>query len=235
MGFGIEIFGKDGGGEFLVTDTDQNLENYQVTASGTASSVNVGSGGKPLLFFNGNVFGTEGNPVVAYRSGSTVYFERVTYSVAGGGQIYNTAVTSTNVNYILLQQMTAISNSGGNYGIQLFKSGGGVAFDSRRITTNTSFVVTASQAPRSVQGNPTSSGSVISTNENLYLEYSFTYKLILTGLGGFEDTVSAARFGGSTNDIRHVSYFTDYRTSGGGSGGTNYLSNHQAMIIGQNR
>ena len=55
MGFGIEIRGKDGGGEFLVTDTDQNLINYQVTASGAASSLSsalVSAGGR--VFINGN-------------------------------------------------------------------------------------------------------------------------------------------------------------------------------------
>ena len=38
--------------------------------------------------------------------------------------------------------MSAISNSGGNYGIQIFTAAGLVAFDSRRIITNSSFFFT---------------------------------------------------------------------------------------------
>ena len=43
MGYGIQIFGADGGGEFLVQDTDLNMINYQITASGQASSISQSS------------------------------------------------------------------------------------------------------------------------------------------------------------------------------------------------
>ena len=63
MGFGIQIFGADGGGEFLVQDTDLNMINYQVTASGQASSISQSSIGDARLFVNGNVSGTQGSYV----------------------------------------------------------------------------------------------------------------------------------------------------------------------------
>ena len=82
MGFGIEIRGKDGGGEFLVTDTDQNLINYQVTASGVASSLSsaaVSAGGR--VFINGNTTAAQGNVIAAQLgSGYSVEFKKVTFN-----------------------------------------------------------------------------------------------------------------------------------------------------------
>ena len=60
MGYGIEIIGADGSGDFIVQDTDLNMINYQVTASGTASSISQSSIADARLFVNGNVSGTQG-------------------------------------------------------------------------------------------------------------------------------------------------------------------------------
>ena len=82
MGFGIEIRGKDGAGEFLVTDTDQNLINYQVTASGVASTLSsaaVSAGGR--VFINGNTTAAQGHVIAAQLgSGYSVEFKKVSFS-----------------------------------------------------------------------------------------------------------------------------------------------------------
>ena len=39
MGFGIQITGNDTAGDFIVQDTDLNIINYQVTATGTANYI----------------------------------------------------------------------------------------------------------------------------------------------------------------------------------------------------
>ena len=60
MGYGIEIIGADGSGDFIVQDTDLNMINYQVTASGQASAISQSSIADARLFVNGNVSGTQG-------------------------------------------------------------------------------------------------------------------------------------------------------------------------------
>ena len=115
MGFGIQIFGADGGGEFLVQDTDLNMINYQVTASGQASSISQSSIGDARLFVNGNVSGTQGSYVCTIISGGNVNFHKISYSY-NNGNIENVSTSSCTVNYVILKQMNAISNSGDNYG-----------------------------------------------------------------------------------------------------------------------
>ena len=56
MGFGIQIIGNDTAGDFIVQDTDLNIINYQVTATGTANYISSSSyPGNARLFINGNV------------------------------------------------------------------------------------------------------------------------------------------------------------------------------------
>ena len=65
MAFGISITGNDGGGNFIVQDTDLNMINYQVIASGTASSIPSSSfPGDARLFINGNVGSSNTNKFI---------------------------------------------------------------------------------------------------------------------------------------------------------------------------
>ena len=77
MGFGIEITGADGGGDFIVQDTDLNMINYQITASGQAATVSTSSVSEARLFVNGkNVSGTAGNFVTLIKSGAIIIFTK---------------------------------------------------------------------------------------------------------------------------------------------------------------
>ena len=225
MGFGIEITGEDGGGLFIVQDTDLNMINYQIVAQGTASSYTPSSGDK--VFINGNYSGTQGHPICAQTSSGTISFQKVSFSGNVGQHLSNVSVTAATCNYIVLRKANIASNSGGNYGIQLFTSSGTVAFDSRRITVNDSFVMTESRAPRSVSGN----NGQITTDGDAYLEVDALFSLIVPGLT--EATVSARTWNGSgtgTGRLRYLSFFSSHENQS-----TDYFTNHNTMLLGKDR
>ena len=141
MAFGIQITGSDGGGTFIVQDTSigNGIINYQVIATGVASSVpNSSFPGDARLFINGNATGATNEFITIDRNNSNT-FKKVTFNGSIGSHLSNITYTTVSVNYLILQAMSAISNSGGNYGIQILTSAGVVAFDTRRLLTNTSF------------------------------------------------------------------------------------------------
>ena len=229
MGFGIEIFGKDGGGEFLVTDTDQNLINYQVTGSGIAdslSSATVSAGGR--VFINGNTTAAQGHVIAAQLgSGYSVEFKKVTFdgSPAINNNLTNVSGTNVSVNYIILTKMTDIANIGTNFGIQLFTSGGDVAFDSRRCRTNDTFDLIDAKGPRSQYIN-----TEITTNGDAYLEISSLYSLITSNA---ESSVAGCTWNGSgtaPGRLRFLSFFTIPEMNS-----TDYFRNHNTLLLGKLR
>lgn len=229
MGFGIEIRGKDGGGEFLVTDTDQNLINYQVTASGVASSLSsaaVSAGGR--VFINGNTTAAQGNVIAAQLgSGYSVEFKKVTFngSPAQNNHLSNISGTNVNVNYIIISKMTDIANIGTNFGIQLFTSGSAVAFDSRRCRTNDTFDLIDAKSPRSQYIN-----TEITTNGDAYLEISSLYSLITPNA---ESNVSGCTWNGSgtgAGRLRYLSFFSIPEMNS-----TDYFRNHNTLLLGKLR
>ncbi len=226
MGYGIEITGEDGGGVFIVQDTDLNMINYQIVAQGTASSYTASSG--DLVFINGNYSGTQGHPIcVQTTSGNVKNFQKVSFSGNVGQHLSNISVTAATCNYIVLRKANIASNSGGNYGIQLFTSSGTVAFDSRRITVNDSFVMTESRAPRSVSGN----NGQITTDGDAYLEVDALFSLIVQGLS--EASVSACTWNGSgtaAGRLRYLSFFSSHENQS-----TDYFTNHNTMLLGKDR
>ena len=231
MGYGIQIFGADGGGEFLVQDTDLNMINYQVTASGQASSISQSSIGDARLFVNGNVSGTQGSYVCTIISGGNVNFHKISYSY-NNGNLENISTTSCSVNYVVLKQMNAISNSGGNYGIQLFTDTGTVAFDSRRILTNTSFYFSDSKGATTVSGNE----GQISTDGDSYVDIEAMYSLILTN--SQEDTAAGIQWNGTgiaANRVRLLNFFNQQGRGGGNSTLTSYRSNFNTILLGKVR
>tara|TARA_A100001011_G_C14160413_1_gene778003 strand:+ start:385 stop:1080 length:696 start_codon:yes stop_codon:yes gene_type:complete len=231
MGYGIQIFGADGGGEFLVQDTDLNMINYQVTASGQASSISQSSIANARLFVNGNVSGTQSNYVANVISGGNVNFYKINYSF-NNSNLENISLTSCSVNYVILKQMNAISNSGNNYGIQLFTNNGTVAFDSRRITTNTSFYFSESLGATTVSGN----FGTISSEGDSYVDIEAMYSLILTN--SQEDTASGIRWNGTgqaANRIQFLNFFNQQGRGGGNSTLTAYRSNFNTMLLGKVR
>ena len=230
MGFGIKITGADGtnnANTFIVQDTDLNMINYQIVAQGAASSYTASSG--DLVFINGNYSGTQGHPIcVQTTSGNVKNFQKVSFSGNPGQHLSNISVTAATCNYIVLRRANVASNSGGNYGIQLFTSSGTVAFDSRRITVNDSFAMLESRAPRSVSGN----NGQISTNGDLYLEVDALFSLVISG-GLAEASVSACTWNGSgtgTGRLRYLSFFASHELQS-----TDYFSNHNTMLLGEDR
>ena len=231
MGFGIEIIGADGGGDFIVQDTDLNMINYQVTASGQASSISQSSIADARLFVNGNVSGTQGQYVSTQISGGNVNFVKTSFT-DNQGNLENISVSSCSVNYVILKQMNAISNSGGNYGIQLFTNNGTVAFDSRRILTNSSFVFTESKGATTVSGN----FGTISSDGDSYVDIEAMYSLILTN--SVEDTASGIRWNGTgtaANRIQFLNFFNQQGRGGGNSTQTAYRSNFNTIVLGKVR
>ena len=231
MGYGIEIIGADGSGDFIVQDTDLNMINYQVTASGQASSISQSSIADARLFVNGNVSGTQGQFVATQISGGNVNFVKTSFT-DNNGNLENVSVSSCSVNYIILKQMNAISNSGNNYGVQLFTNTGAVAFDSRRITTNTSFVFTESRAATTVSGNY----GIVSSDGDSYVDIEAMYTLILTG--SYEDTASGFRWNGTgtgTAKIELLNFHNQQGRGGGNSTLTSYRSNFNTILLGKVR
>ena len=231
MGYGIEIIGADGSGDFIVQDTDLNMINYQVTASGQASAISQSSIADARLFVNGNVSGTQGQFVATQISGGNVNFVKTSFT-NNNGNLENVSVSSCSVNYIILKQMNAISNSGNNYGVQLFTNTGAVAFDSRRITTNTSFVFTESRAATTVSGNY----GIVSSDGDSYVDIEAMYTLILTG--SYEDTASGFRWNGTgtgTAKIELLNFHNQQGRGGGNSTLTSYRSNFNTILLGKVR
>lgn len=237
MGFGIEITGEDGGGVFNVQDTDLNMINYQITSIGAGSSVAV-PGGKSRVFINGNYSGSTGEFISKQTSSGTHYFYKHTRTVDSQGTITAFSTSAATVNYIVLKQMDLISNSGGNYGIQLFTSSGTVAFDSRRLIVNDSFVLTESAAPRSVPSrNPvTGATGAITTNLNntAYVDAELLYLEVTNN--NSEVYESAVKW--NANGVSPQLQYSHTFTIGIGVnfiGQTSYLQNFQTILIGKDR
>lgn len=231
MGFGIEIVGADGSGDFIVQDTDLNMINYQITATGTASSISQSSVADARLFVNGNVSGTQSQYVCTTISGGNYNFHKINYTF-NNSNLENISLTAVSVNYIILKQMNAISNSGNNYGIQLFTNTGAVAFDSRRILTNSSFVFTESKGATTVSGN----FGTISSDGDSYVDIEAMYSLILTN--SVEDTASGIRWNGTgiaANRIQFLNFFNQQGRGGGNSTQTAYRSNFNTIVLGKVR
>ena len=242
MGYGIEITGADGtnnANTFIVQDTDLNMINFQISAMGAASSVTV-PGGKSRVFINGNYSGSTGQFISRTKVSGTYYFYKHTRTVDSSGTITAFSTSAATVNYIVLSQMDQISLPAnvGNYGIQLFQAGGGVAFDSRRCAVNDSFFINNSHAPRTVPSrNPVSgaNGAISTTlnntayidSEELHLDVSNT---------GSEVYESAVKWisSGVNPQIQYSHTFT-FGIGVSFIGQTSYLDNFQTMLLGKDR
>ena len=231
MGYGIQIFGADGGGEFLVQDTDLNMINYQITASGQAATVPTSSVSEARLFVNGDVSGTTGDFVTLIESGGNYNFYKVNYTY-NNQNLENLSLTSCNVNYIILKKMSSISTSGGNYGIQLFTNANTnpptVAFDSRRILTDSSFYFSESRGATTVSGN----FGLISTDGDSYIDIECMFTDISTATLS-EGATGVAWY--SNNNIMFLNFFNQQGRGGGSSTITGYRSNFNTLILGKVR
>ena len=237
MGYGIEITGADGGGDFIVQDTELNMINYQITASGQASTVarslledsNNNIAGR--LFVNGDVSGTTGDFVTLIESGGNYNFYKVNYTY-NNQNLENLSLTSCNVNYIILKKMSSISTSGENYGIQLFTNANTnpstVAFDSRRILTDSSFYFSESRGATTVSGN----FGLISTDGDSYIDIECMFTDISTATLS-EGATGVAWY--SNNNIMFLNFFNQHGRDPNNPNSTitGYRSNFNTLILGK--
>ena len=224
MAFGISITGNDSGGNFIVQDTDLNMINYQVIATGVASSVPSSSfPGDARLFINGNGTGTTNEFITIDRNNNNT-FKKVGFTGSLGNNIQNITYTTVSVNYLVLQAMSAISNSGGNYGIQILTSAGVVAFDTRRLLTNTSFFFTGdTKQPNVVLGD----GGTISADGDTYCDTQVLFEFA-------SNSASAIRWRGTGVGTSRVEYL-HFRSFTGRTSSTSYINNFGTILTGKTR
>ena len=236
MTYGIRILGTDGGGNFTVKDTTQNTINYQVVTSGQASSLSGLSPSNSRIFINGNV-GTSNLSkfITIEKSSTTMDFKRIDFTGTLGGNIDNITYTTCSVNYLILKQMDAISNStsGGNYGIQMFTDAGDIAFDSRRVLTNDSFFFLSQNGPNTVSG----SGGTLSNDGDAYCDSEVFFEFST-------DSASAIRWRGTGTGTSRIEYLHFRNQNIGGQGGrgggspstaTSYINNFGTILLGKLR
>ena len=200
MAYGIKVTGSDIGGEYLVTDSDQNLINYAITQSGRASSFTLDrSLASDSFIFVKDPDNSATDPVVggfspdyhylSITSGTTVRFY--------GGRIvpdqfgdYDTIDGPLAMDYAVLEKVNTNITASGTYGIQIFTSTGAIAFDSRRLATNKSVtidsVLPASYNSSNIFGNPPE----ISKTSSQYVNIEWTDRGggDLFGISDIDDT-----------------------------------------------
>ena len=225
MAFGISITGNDTGGNFIVQDTDLNMINYQVVATGVASSVSTSSFANGRLFINANNDSNNLSKFITIEKSSSTYsFKRLTLTGNLGSNLTGVSMTSCSVNYLILKQMDAISNSGGNYGLQLLTSAGVVAFDTRRLLTNTSFLFTGdTKQPNVVSGD----GGTISADGDTYCDSNILFEFT-------SNSASAIRWRGTGVGTSRVEYL-HFRTFSGRTSSTSYINNFGTILTGKTR
>ncbi len=224
MAFGISITGNDTAGDFIVQDTDLNMINYQVIATGLASSIpNSSIPGNARLFINGNATGATNEFITIDRTNGNT-FKKVNFNGSVGNHLSNISYTTVSVNYLILQEMSAISNSGGNYGIQILTSTGIVAFDTRRLLTNTSFFFTGdTRQPNTVAGD----AGTISNDGDIYCDTELLFEFA-------SNSASAIQWRGTGTGTNRVRYL-HFRSFSGRSSSTSYINNFGTVLTGKTR
>ena len=167
MSYGLQVLGNDAGGNFLVTDTEKNLQNLVIVAQGSGSSVSLGSAFTEgdIVFVKNPQFSTisgevGGVPKAPYDivfceidANGLVEFKGIsitTYTDPNSGAGYASSTrfhvefdSTTVVDYFIVRDAKTVMASGqatsGNYGMQIRTSGDLIAFDTRAFTINNSF------------------------------------------------------------------------------------------------
>ncbi len=173
MSFGLEVFGSDGSGTFLVTDTSANLIHQGVAAAGTGSSVSLsGTTVKPQIYVNAkNVSGqNEGIFAVWDSSSKVVYFYALTVTFQSSTQVTFTW-TAKSVNYFIVRSTGDNPLQSQDYGLQIFTDSGTVAIDSRAFGTNESHFISEVSAGNL---NHNSYGDQITSDQDAYIEMGWS-------------------------------------------------------------
>lgn len=237
MSYGIEITGNDGTNSFLVMDSNLNPDNYQIVATGSASSLDtstyVGTGGQARVFIKPQ----SGGPTTADVSGSSYSFYRYNITEDGSTNIIEATRTSISVSFVILGDIksTSVNNSMGNYGVQIFKANGDVAFDSRRVQANNSFRLLGIIGRGDIGGDPQTTSATIAGPSSDVSSYYVEASNLFHQTGSTSGNVHGyERLGsGSGQVLRHMFASWNEATGGGGRGGQNitYYRNNQFPII----
>jgi hypothetical protein len=237
MAYGIEVTGVDNSGGYIVTDTAKDLVNYAVVATGTAQSINLTStqGKRPILMINGNQTANTGKIITTSFAGFSRSFKKLTFSNDQYGNINVTSTTNATIDYILLKDMTGITNasSAGSYGFQVFTAAGEVAVDSRRFLTDTKFLIKAVWPPGTRSGN----NGLLSSDPDQYVDSSYFFLFD----GGVEGTTGTGALfnptgGGVSAGIKNYNFLEDISSEGGGGTSNQssvYFSNFSTIMIGE--
>jgi hypothetical protein len=243
MTYGLRVTGADGSGSYLVADTDKDLVNYAVVATGTASSVNLGStqGRRPILLINANSSGNTAKIISTKFAGYARAFYKYTYTTYSNGSLSVDSESTATVDYVLLKDMTGIANAtgSGDYGLRVKTAAGDVAVDSRRFLTDIRFLLKNVWGPGTRGGN---GYAVFSTDPDEFIDTSWMAAFgSANSAEGF--SIAGALFnpsGGSSNaGIKHFNFLEDIGSfgegGGGGSSGQNtvYFSNFSTVMTGQ--
>ena len=116
MAYGIEVIGEDASGSYKVTDTNLDLVNYAVVATGTGSTISMttgssGTGGKKtILLINANQSGNTGKIISCGFGGFSKVMKKLTFSTDQYNNISVSSSASATVDYILLKDMNIYAN-----------------------------------------------------------------------------------------------------------------------------
>ena len=242
MSYGVEITGNDGTNDFLVIDSNLNPDNYQIVASGSGTSLNtstyVGSGAQARVFIKPQ----SGGPTTADISGNTYTFYRYNITEDGNGKIIEATRTSISVSWMILSDIknTSVNSSMGSYGLQIFKSNGDVAFDSRRIQLNNSFRLLEIKGRNTVGGDPQTTAATVAGPSADVTDYYVEASTLFHQTGSTSGNIHGFQIlgSGSGTVLRHMYATWNEATGGGGRGGQNittYANNQFPIIYGELR
>ena len=242
MSYGVEITGNDGTNDFLVIDSNLNPDNHQIVASGSGISLNtstyVGSGAQARVFIKPQ----SGGPTTADISGNTYTFYRYNITEDGNGKIIEATRTSISVSWMILSDIknTSVNSSMGSYGLQVFKSNGDVAFDSRRIQLNNSFRLLEIKGRNTIGGDPQTTAATVAGPSADVTDYYVEASTLFHQTGSTSGNIHGFQIlgSGSGTVLRHMYATWNEATGGGGRGGQNittYANNQFPIIYGELR
>ena len=182
MTYGIQVFGTDGNGDYVVADTNQSFKPLVVANVGIGTSVALPSSGNYLIFVNQKgLYGSVSNGASVQTATRVTIYNNTAYfwycsswtsssNSKGENNISATWSNTANCRYIILAE-TAGLNASGNYGVEINDSSGNEIFDSRKISINDSFRLLGSftyDTPYTDNDNYNS--LVVSTDEDMFVE-----------------------------------------------------------------
>lgn len=218
MSYGISLQSNSG-----FTLIDQDYENYALYSSGSVSATNFGS--TPLTFdFTTDFILVRSN---SYNVAIGIYSMPTTSSIV----ICVDSVSSITVEYVILRKMSILPLSSDNYGFEVYKSNGDIAYSSRGIVPSiqSTLSLTAAQAVSSTSFNLNIPASVLSGKKRYFnLLPAKVNKVIPASAGQITFQGRAGKF---VDDNNFITVFRDIFTASIGSSFTASWPNPISFLI----